>query len=129
MTDTKYIHTTVTYKAAALSLCTMLFQNIFPANKVPALLPFTISYKASGALPLVIMVSIPCAAANAAALWEEPFILLEKGAKTEVMEIGLGISILPELILKRVPYRIVAKESNIPAYRKTMPSKNYKNRK
>ena len=97
-------------------------------------MPFTISCKASGTFPLAITVSIPCAAANAAALCEEPFMLLEKGAKTEVMEIGLGISILPELILKRVPYRIVAKESNIPAYRKTifsktMPSKNYKNRK
>lgn len=79
-----------------------------------------------------------------AALCEEPFMLLEKGVKTEVSEIfercsltpnvhfttwddyaimsmvesGLGISILPELILKRVPYRIVAKELDVPAYRK-----------
>ena len=30
---------------------------------------------------------------------------------------GLGVSILPELILKRVPYRIVAKELDVPAYR------------
>lgn len=78
------------------------------------------------------------------AFCEEPFMLLEKGAKTEVSEIfgrcnltpnvhfttwddyaimsmvesGLGISILPELILKRVPYRIVAKELDVPAYRK-----------
>ena len=69
--------------------------------------------------------------------------LLEKGAKAEISEIfeisgltpkthfttwddyavmsmvesGLGISILPELILKRVPYKIVAKELDIPAYR------------
>lgn len=69
--------------------------------------------------------------------------LLEKGARAEVSEIfqrnqltprthfttwddyaimamvesGLGISILPELILKRIPYRIVAKELNVPAYR------------
>ena len=35
-----------------------------------------------------------------------------------MVESGLGISILPELILKRVPYRIVAKELDVPAYRK-----------
>lgn len=78
------------------------------------------------------------------ALCNEPFMLLEKGEKTEVSEIfkqynltpkvhfttwddyaimamvesGLGISILPELILKRVPYKITAKELEIPAYRK-----------
>ncbi len=78
-----------------------------------------------------------------AALCEEPFMLLEKGAKAEVSEIfernnltprvrfttwddyaimsmvesGLGISILPQLILKRIPYRIVAKELDVPAYR------------
>lgn len=78
------------------------------------------------------------------ALCNDPFMLLEKGAKAEVSEIfercgltpkihfttwddyaimsmvesGLGISILPQLILKRVPYRIVAKELDVPAYRK-----------
>lgn len=72
------------------------------------------------------------------------FMLLEKGAKAEVSEIfercgltpkihfttwddyaimsmvesDLGISILPQLILKRVPYHIVAKELDVPAYRK-----------
>ena len=78
-----------------------------------------------------------------AALCSEPFILLERGARTDVTEIfereglsprvrfttwddyaimsmvesGLGISILPELILRRIPYRIVAKKLAAPAYR------------
>lgn len=78
-----------------------------------------------------------------AALCDEPFMLLEKGAKAEVSEVferngltprvhfttwddyavmsmvesGLGLSILPQLILKRIPYRIVAKELDVPAYR------------
>ncbi len=77
------------------------------------------------------------------ALTEEPFMLLEKGARAEVSEIfekcgltpkvhfttwddyaimamvesGLGISILPELILKRIPYHIIVKELEIPVYR------------
>ena len=34
-----------------------------------------------------------------------------------MVESGLGISILPELILKRIPYRIVARELEFPAYR------------
>ena len=78
-----------------------------------------------------------------AALCDDSFMLLEKGAKAEVSEIfekygltpkvhfttwddyaimsmvesGLGISILPQLILKRVPYKILAKELDVPAYR------------
>ncbi len=77
------------------------------------------------------------------ALCEYPFMLLEKGAKAEVSEIfercgltpkihfttwddyaimsmvesGLGISILPQLILRRIPYHIVAKELDVPAFR------------
>lgn len=84
-----------------------------------------------------------CEKLPVSALCNDPFMLLEKGAKAEVSEIfqrynltpnvrfitwddyaimsmvesGLGISILPELILKRIPYRIVAKELDIPAYR------------
>jgi DNA-binding transcriptional LysR family regulator len=78
-----------------------------------------------------------------AALCNEPFMLLEKGAKAEIsgiferagltprvrfttwddyavmsmVESGLGVSILPQLILRRIPYRIAAKELDVPAYR------------
>lgn len=88
--------------------------------------------------PLAALEKIPLSA-----LCGEPFMLLEKGAKAEVSEIfersglqpkvhfttwddyaimsmaesGLGVSILPELILKRTPYRIAARELEIPAYR------------
>ena len=77
------------------------------------------------------------------ALCDEPFMLLEKGAKAEISEVferngliprvhfitwddyaimsmvesGLGLSILPELILKKIPYNIIAKELDVPAYR------------
>lgn len=77
------------------------------------------------------------------ALCHDPFMLLEKGDKADVSDIfercrltpkvqfttwddyaimsmvecGLGISILPQLILRRVPYRIVTKELEVPAYR------------
>lgn len=76
-------------------------------------------------------------------LEKNPFMLLEKGAKAEIsaifernhltpqvnfttwddyaimsmVENGLGISILPELILQRIPYHIIAKELEVPAYR------------
>lgn len=85
-----------------------------------------------------------CGRVPLSAMCEEPFMLLEKGAKAEISELfeqngyvpkthfttwddyavmsmvesGLGISILPQLILKRIPYRIVAKELDVPAYRK-----------
>lgn len=88
--------------------------------------------------PLTVYDKVPVAA-----LCEYPFMLLEKGAKAEISEIfdrcglspkthfttwddyavmsmvesGLGISILPELILKRIPYQIVAKELDVSAYR------------
>ncbi|TCL54843.1 DNA-binding transcriptional LysR family regulator [Kineothrix alysoides] len=78
------------------------------------------------------------------ALEDSPFLLLGKDENSEAAEIfercgispeihfttwddyaimsmvesGLGISILPELILRRIPYRIVAKELEIPSYRK-----------
>ena len=78
------------------------------------------------------------------ALLDDPFMLLEKGSRDEISKIfdrhgltpkihfitwddyaimamvekGLGISILPELILRRTPYRILAKELEIPAYRR-----------
>lgn len=79
------------------------------------------------------------------ALCSDPFMLLEKGAKAEISEVfernnlqprvhlttwddyaimamvesGLGISMMPEVMLKRIPYRIVAKELTVPAYRNT----------
>ena len=46
------------------------------------------------------------------------FTIREDYAIMSMVESGLGISILPELILKRVPYRIVAKELDVPVYRK-----------
>lgn len=87
---------------------------------------------------------VDCKQFPIAALCNEPFMLLEKGANTEVSEIfarhhltpkvrfttwddyamifmvesGLGLSILPQLILKRVPYHIIAKKLDVPAYRK-----------
>lgn len=86
------------------------------------------------------------------ALCREPFLLLEKDknivvsdifkrnhlspdikfttwddyAIMSMVEAGLGISILPSLVLQRIPYRIVIKRLEIPAYRKiglAMPDK------
>ena len=76
-------------------------------------------------------------------LSKDPFLLLEKGGTAEISEIyernditvnvnfttwddydimsmvesGLGISILPELILRKIPYEIVIKDLDVPAYR------------
>ncbi len=76
-------------------------------------------------------------------LEQEPFLLLEKGGRSDVtdmlkkygispnvrftlwddyavmsmVESGLGISVLPELILKRAPYNILIKELDVPAWR------------
>lgn len=75
---------------------------------------------------------------------DEPFLLLEHGGKTEVSELleqnqahphvrfttwedyaimsmvekGLGIGILPEMILKRIPYQIAIRSFTKPYYRK-----------
>jgi len=77
-------------------------------------------------------------------LCDYPFMLLKKSTKADIsealeqwnitpnvhfttwddyaimsmIESGLGISILPELILRRVPYRVVTKELDVTAYRK-----------
>lgn len=77
-------------------------------------------------------------------LCKDPFMLLEKGGQADIEEIfqragfwpktrfvtwddyaimamvekGLGISVLSQLILRRIPYRIVAKELDVPAVRK-----------
>jgi len=76
-------------------------------------------------------------------LGEEPFLLLEKDKNTEIsdffrkhdfmpnvhftlwddyailamVESGMGISLLPRLILKRIPYRVAVRELDVPAFR------------
>ena len=78
-----------------------------------------------------------------AELAKGPFMLLEKGDKAEISELfeknglepetvfvtwddyavmsmvenGLGVSILPELILRRIPYNIAVRPIDVPAYR------------
>ena len=84
-----------------------------------------------------------CEKFPSARLEQEPFLLLEKGGRSDVtdmlkkyginpnvrftlwddyavmsmVESGLGISVLPELILKRAPYNILIKELDVPAWR------------
>ena len=86
---------------------------------------------------------VHCERFPAAALCNDPFMLLKNEGRSEVSELlekygvkpaihlsiwddyaimsmvesGLGISILPELILRRCPYHIVTKELEVPAYR------------
>lgn len=88
--------------------------------------------------PLAALERVPLAA-----LCDDPFLMLEKEKNTEfaqlfvqhgltpnvhfsawddyaimsMVENGLGISVLPELILRRVPYRIVTRPLDVPAYR------------
>ncbi len=45
------------------------------------------------------------------------FITWDDYAILAMVEKGLGISILPELILKRIPYRLTLRELDVPAYR------------
>lgn len=77
-------------------------------------------------------------------LENEPFLLLDEGPYNEILEMlrenlvapnvtfktkddyaiismierGLGIGILPELVLHRTPYKVVVRELDVPAYRK-----------
>lgn len=88
--------------------------------------------------PLEEMDKIPVSA-----IVQEPFLLLQNGGESEAMDIfrrslsvpevrfvsedeytvmamteqGIGISILPQLLLQRAPYRICSRELEIPAYR------------
>ena len=45
------------------------------------------------------------------------FVTIDDYAIMSMVERGLGIAMLPELILKRAPYRIVRKELTVPASR------------
>ena len=86
---------------------------------------------------------VNCERFPVSALKNDPFMLLQKGAEADTAELfrrcsitpqihfitwddyaimsmvesGLGISILPQLILRRIPYHIVTKELDVPAYR------------
>lgn len=86
---------------------------------------------------------VDCEKFPIAELCNEPFMLLEKGTRAEIsavfercgltpkvhfttwddyaimsmVESGLGVSVLPELILKRIPYHVVLKELDVPALR------------
>jgi len=115
-------------------------------NRLPAEGDFDSLKLATDRLLAVLPEGHPLAACDRvpiAGLSREPFILLEKGARAEIaavfernglrpnvrfttwddyavmsmVESGLGVSILPELILRRVPYRIAVRALDVPAVR------------
>jgi DNA-binding transcriptional LysR family regulator len=114
--------------------------------RVPTATSLETEYLATDKLLAVLPVNHPLAGYDkfpVAAFAEYPFMLLEKGDKADISEIfdrchvkpkvhfttvddyavmsmvenGLGISILPELILRRTPYHIITKELDVPAFR------------
>ncbi len=114
--------------------------------RLPAKNDFDTVFLEQDELMVVLPVNHPLAELDkipVSALCSEPFMLLEKGEKAEVsaifersglkpnvrfttwddyavmsmVESGLGISILPKLILRRIPYNIIVKPLEIPAYR------------
>jgi Transcriptional regulator len=115
--------------------------------RLPTLPEFSTIFLDQDKLQVVLPENHPladCEAFPVRSLCDYPFMLLEKGAKAEISEIferhdispqihfttwddyaimsmiesGLGISILPELILQRIPYRVIAKELEVPAFRR-----------
>lgn len=123
--------------------------------RLPTLSQFETMFLAQDELMVVLPEAHPMAEADVfpmAALCKEPFLLLEKDknivvsdifrknqlkpdirfttwddyAIMSMVEAGLGISILPSLVLQRIPYRIVIKKLEMLAYRKigiAMPDK------
>ncbi len=114
--------------------------------RLPAKNDFDTVFLEQDELMVVLPVNHPLAELDkipVSALCTEPFMLLEKGSKAEIsaifersglkpnvrfttwddyavmsmVESGLGISILPKLILRRIPYNIIVKPLEIPAYR------------
>ena len=114
--------------------------------RTPTVLPMETIVVARDRLLVVMPASHPLADMDIfpmKALEESPFMLLEKGENDEISRIfaahnvqphvefvtwddyaimsmvehEMGISILPELILQRIPYKIITKELEVPAYR------------